>query len=206
LTLMATLAFALVSHAQEIKFGVKGGANFSNWEGKVTILNINGETNTNFHVGGFASIGLSDRFAIQPELLYSTMGSKLNNVGVLSELLNLDNVQGEIGFDISYISVPVYAKVYAAEGFALMAGPQLNFRVDNQEDINVEGIATSLDVVNFYNDLDFGLGFGAQYETDFGLVIGANYYLGLTDVIDNPIITELKNRSFQVSAGWLLFP
>ena len=206
LTLVCTLALALGTQAQEIKVGLKGGASFSNWSGRLLILNINGNSLTNFHGGAMASIGLSDRFAIQPELLYNTMGSNLSNSGVLSELLNLDNLQGEVDFSLAYLSIPIYAKLYATEGLALMAGPQANFRVDNSEDINVQGISSSLDIINFYNDVDFGLSFGAQYETEMGLTIGANYYLGLTDVIDNPIISELRNSSFQVSVGWFLFP
>ncbi|MEM6631750.1 MAG: porin family protein [Bacteroidota bacterium] len=205
-TLVCILAFALTSQAQEIKFGLKGGATFSNWNGKLLILDINGNSLTNFHGGLMVHLGLSDRFGIQPELLYNTMGSNLSNTGVLSELLNLSNLQGEVDFGLSYISLPIYAKLYAAEGFALMAGPQFNFKVDNQEDISVQGISTALDIINFYNDVDFGLSFGAQYEADFGLTVGANYYLGLSDVIDNPIISELRNSAFQVSVGWFLFP
>ena len=87
-----------------------------------------------------------------------------------------------------------------------MAGPQANFRVDNSEDINVQGISSSLDIINFYNDVDFGLSFGAQYETEMGLTIGANYYLGLTDVIDNPIISELRNSSFPDQCRMVFIP
>ena len=98
LALICSLAFALNTQAQEIKIGLKGGASFSNWSGKLLILNINGNSLTNFHGGAMASIGIGDRFAIQPELLYNTMGSNLSNSGVLSELLNLDNLQGEVDF------------------------------------------------------------------------------------------------------------
>ncbi len=62
------------SDSSSLKFGVKGGANFSN------LYTDNVEDNnvlTGFNVGVFAKLPISESLAIQPELLYTTKGSEL---------------------------------------------------------------------------------------------------------------------------------
>lgn len=92
LSAIAIMAFAF-TNAQETRFGVKGGLNLTTfaggnyWDAKSLV---------GFHVGGFAEIKVIERLAIQPEVLFSTQGAKLDDLDVNSKL--------------NYINVPVLAK------------------------------------------------------------------------------------------------
>ena len=71
--LTAAAVFALsYANAQDVKFGAKAGLNLSNFTGDVE----NTSTKVGFQVGGFAEIKISEKFAVQPELLYSLQGTK----------------------------------------------------------------------------------------------------------------------------------
>ncbi|WP_456314955.1 outer membrane beta-barrel protein [Pseudomonas shirazensis] len=70
LSAIAVMAFGSMN-AQETRFGVKGGLNLSNIVGG----DVDGTKSlVGFHVGGLAEIKITDKFAIQPELLYSAQG------------------------------------------------------------------------------------------------------------------------------------
>lgn len=57
---------------QEVTFGAKAGVNFANVTGDVE----NADSKIGFHVGRIVEIAISEKFSIQPELLYSAKGYK----------------------------------------------------------------------------------------------------------------------------------
>ncbi|MBT8210736.1 MAG: PorT family protein, partial [Eudoraea sp.] len=107
-------AFVLTSCVTP-KFGVRGGANFATITGDDT---DNLDSRIGLFLGGTAEFEVvADKFAIQPELLYSMQGSEYS-----------DSDGGFDGrFKLDYLNVPVMAKVYVADGFFLEAGPQIGF-------------------------------------------------------------------------------
>jgi hypothetical protein len=176
--LVLTGVFFLANvNAQDVKFGVKGGVNFSNIEGEGTNL----DARTGFHLGVITEISFSDKFSVQPEVLYSAQGAKLKNFGTSQ---------------IDYLSVPILAKYYIVENFSIEAGPQVSFLVNDvftfeessKEDENLNA-----------ESLDFGFNFGLGYKFDNGLFAQARYNLGITPIEENPDIT---NRVFQLSVGY----
>ena len=88
LTAVAIFAFGF-ANAQEVKFGVKAGLNMSTVQGGY----YSGAVKPGFHIGGLAEIKLNDKFAIQPELLYSLKGSDYNaGLGLFGISLGLDKI------------------------------------------------------------------------------------------------------------------
>ena len=141
-----------------------------------------------------AEIMVSDMFAVQPELLYSSQGS--------------DYDESDEGFDVSgtvkvdYLNIPVMAKYYVVEGFSIEAGPQIGFLLsatdeyDNEED----------DIKEFLKGTDFGVNLGVGYKLENGLNFGARYNLGLSDNLDVDDFetdgAEYKNSVIQISVGY----
>ena len=186
MTAAAVLAFAY-TNAQEVKFGVKGGLNIATLGGDAE----DAKSLVGFHVGGFAEIKLSDKFAIQPELLYSTQGAKF------------EGTDGDADYDdkLDYLNIPVMAKYYVAEGFSLEAGPQIGFLLSAKED--------GEDVKDFYKSIDFGVNFGAGYDFTENLSAGVRYNLGLSNIYDFPeeaedFFGDVKgnNSVFSISVGY----
>ncbi len=166
LSILAVVAFG-TANAQDIKFGVKAGANFSNFTG-----DFDSDGKTGFYVGGLADFSVSEKFHVQPELLYSMEGA--------------DNDGG-----VSYLRLPIMAKYYVMEGLNLQAGPTVAFKIGADDAID-DTIAS----------LDYGLGFGAGFEMASGLFFDLRYNLGLANVYDGSGDFDVKNTNFQVGLGY----
>ncbi|MBN8565914.1 MAG: PorT family protein [Flavobacteriales bacterium] len=170
-------AFLLIgifqADAQMLKFGVKVGANFNSLDGDdATGL----DTYTSFHFGALLEVKVFENFAIQPELLYSSQGAKVNE----------ENIK-DINF--SYITVPVLAKFYLiTDKLSLEAGPQFSFLVN-------ESVPDQFESKSF----DFAAVGGLGFNFTDNIFAQARYVAGLTDTTKD---AEIKNRVIQVSVGY----
>lgn len=195
LTVAAVFAFGF-ANAQETKFGVKGGLNVANLSGDIE----DNSSKVGFHVGGFVEIKVSDKFSVQPELLFSTQGTKLEESGT--------NYSYESNLNLSYLNIPVMAKYYVAEGFSLEAGPQIGFLTTAKSDFTAteSGITVSgdEDVKDEFESIDFGFNFGAGYDFTENLSAGLRYNLGLSNIAktDSGDDFKLSNNVFSVSLGY----
>ena len=93
--LVALFAF-LTSNAQKINFGIKAGLNMSMLTGASDqVMN----SSTGFHAGGFVEFKALGKIAIQPELLFSSQGAKLDGKDAISYLSSTQK--------LNYVLVPV---------------------------------------------------------------------------------------------------
>lgn len=195
MTAAAVMAFAF-SNAQETKFGVKGGVNFANLSGDTEDASLK----VGFHVGGFAEIKVSDKFSVQPELLYSTQGAKFDE--------SVDGVDIESKLNLSYLNIPVMAKFYVAEKFSLEAGPQIGFllsaKAKGEGTENGITISAEQDVKDSFESIDFGLNFGAGYDFTENLSAGVRYNLGLSNIAktEEGDDSKIQNSVFSLSIGY----
>ncbi len=147
------MAGTFISNAQDTKFGVKAGADIATV--KVDLgppFGTASASETGFFVGAFVDLGISEKFSVQPEVLYVAIT------------------------DMNFVSVPVLAKYSIAESFSLVAGPSLNYFLDAEEDefkVNVDfgaiyDITENLDV-----NAKYSLGMGDVSVS--GIFIGAGY-------------------------------
>jgi hypothetical protein len=182
-----TLGFVNAQEKADMAFGVKGGLNIS------TITNadvdgVNSKSLVGFHVGFFGEFMISNKFAIQPEVLYSAQGTELEFEGISGDL------------KLDYITIPVMAKYYVADAFSLELGPQIGFLVSAKAKSGGE----SEDVKDELKSTDVSLNFGLGYDITQNFMIGARYSLGLTRLQDEliPGEDESKNSVFQISVGY----
>ncbi len=190
LLVLAVVGVSTSSNAQEYwNFGIKGGANFTNMTSDGFEDN---NSRTGFHLGVLAEIPVSDRFSIQPEVLYSTQGTKDEGSNYTDE------------YNLDYIQVPVIAKFYIIDGLALEAGPSFNFLVD--EDYKYESglldIRTDSELASTF---EFGGALGASYKFNNGFFLNGRYLAGFTDAFDSDSFDEdaIKNNGFQLGVGFL---
>ena len=156
---MAVLAFGFTNaqDSQNMSFGVKGGLNMSNYTGDIE---IEVDNKIGFFVGGFVEFKVSDKFAVQPEILYSNLGAK----------------NSDVTLEANYILVPLMAKFFVTEQFSLEAGPQVGFLMTAKLDDD--------DIKDGFKSTDFAANFGVGYDVTENISIGLRYSLGLTNVID----------------------
>lgn len=179
----AIAAFGLSNvNAQEVKFGAKAGVNFASLSGD-DADGLDGRTS--FHIGGVVNIGISEKFAVQPELVYSSQGAKGSFEGV------------DVDYNFDYINLPVLAKFTVAEGFSIEAGPQVGFLMSAK--LKAEG--DSLDVKDDLKGIDFAGAIGLAYQMETGLNFSARYNLGLANIADGE--GDIKNNVIQISVGYM---
>lgn len=193
LTLLGLVAFSTSALAQqEVKFGPKAGVNFANLSGL-----DNSEMKTGFHVGAVAEIKFNDKFSIQPEIIYSSQGTKYTTT-----LIPNGTVESKINND--YINVPIMAKYYIVDGFSAELGPYVGFLVKSEGKIG----DNTIDFKDGYKSVDFGLGVGLAYDLPMGVFVGARYNLGLSkaneDVPAGLTVQadDIKNGVIQVGVGY----
>jgi opacity protein-like surface antigen len=169
LSILLVVAVAFTGQAQIFKLGVKAGPNFANLNGG----DIQTKTRTSFHAGGAAEIGLSKKWSLAAELLYTSQGADVDGFGDL----NLD-----------YVSVPVMARIYLIEEkFAIDLGPQFSFLIDEAD-------------TAFENeDYDFAVVGGVTLNITKSIFAQARYVAGLTEASKD---AEIKNSVFQLSVGY----
>ena len=151
-------------------FGAKAGLNFSNLTGD-DISDLDGRTS--FHLGLIAEIMFSEKFGIQPEVLYSAQGAK----------------EGDETLKLDYINIPVLLKYYVTNGLSIEAGPQVGF--------NVVAEAEGADIEDVETDIGAGLGLG--YTTPQGLFFQARYNFGFSEILQD---VDAKNSVMQLSVGY----
>lgn len=178
LTTIAVCAFGF-ANAQETKFGAKVALNIASLTGDVE----DASSLVGFQIGAFAEFKISEKFAIQPELMYSGQGASSDGDGDLN---------------LNYINIPVMAKYYVAKSFSLEAGPQIGFLVSAKAD--------GEDAKDFISSIDFGLNLGAGYDITEKFSAGLRYNFGLSNVFDiDPEFGEdisANNGVFSLSVGY----
>ncbi len=165
--------------AQILKFGIKGGVNYANFTGK----DISSDAISSFHFGATAELRLSEKLAIQPELLYSTVGANYDNT--------IGDITKEIKSKLGYIAIPVLAKINLNRSITLEAGPQFSFLMSKKNEFKPG------DTNSYETAIVAGLGL----QLTNSIFIQARYGFGLTKVAEN---SNVKNAVGQLSLGFLL--
>jgi Outer membrane protein beta-barrel domain len=173
--------FIAVTHtiiAQKISWGMKAGANITNFTGG-DFQNVNKKALIGFHAGLFLNFNFG-LLSLQPEVLVSTAGAKFENA--------------DSSFRLTYLSVPVMLKFRTPGGFYFEIGPQVGFKLS-------ENISNQT-VKDFAKNLDLTAAGGLGFQTKGGLGLGARYLAGLSKV-GNFIATssadpDFKNSIFQI--------
>ena len=200
--LMSILWLAPDTEAQSTraKAGIKGGANLSNlYAEDVT----DEDARVGFHAGVFGQLFVNEGFAIQPEVNFSTKGSK-----VVTEYSVIDQ---ETKFNLSYIDVPILAVFKLGKAVELHAGAYWAYLVG--ANIDTDGDLSNdfrrLDRDNF-EKWDYGLVGGLGFNLGEDIQLGARYNYGLNEIAKSrgarAMLRDSKNSVAQLYLAFNLNP
>ena len=189
LVMLAITAFIFsAAHSQGFHLGIKGGANISKLTGKT----FTEEFGYGYHLGGFAEIGLGDKFSIQPEVLFNQYSqdtaSKFNTV------YDLKASRGNI--KLNYLTIPILLNYKASSFLSLQAGPQFGILMDQ----NVTVVQNGKEA---FSKGDFSMLAGVQLKLASFRVYG-RYVVGLSNLNDIDNKDKWKNQGFQVGVGFAI--
>ncbi|MBF8455842.1 PorT family protein [Kaistella sp. G5-32] len=169
-------AIALFGAMNAQTFGLKAGMNVS------SVSESGTKSKVGFYGGVLMNAPIASSFSIQPEVLYSGKGFKV------------DSGIGDVTGNLDYISIPVMIQYNVVPQFYLEAGPEFSFLIS----ANAKGGGASVDVKDSFNGFDVGVGLGAGYYFIPSVGINARYVAGFTDIVKNNPGSSVKNGVFQV--------
>jgi hypothetical protein len=208
----ANIASAQDAEKAKMRFGILGGVNLQNFNGK----DFNGAKLENdmiigFHGGVNIQIPIVPEFYFQPGVLFTTKGSKNTSNSITSTI------------NISYIEVPlnlVY-KGLLGNGYIMLGfGPYVSYgimgkakyeggSVSYEEDIIFQNVVESSDplLATYFKAFDAGGNIFVGYEMAGGLFFQLNTQFGMLKINpeDNRLGTNetaLRNTGFGLSLGY----
>jgi hypothetical protein len=205
--LFAGLSFCW-AQAQTLRFGFKGGINYSNVAGN--LQNEAGFSNKiSFHGGIGTQVRLvGDLLSLNPELLYSQKG-----YNYLNQETTVNGVEHEnkAKRNYSYVDLPVLLQV-KVRGFFVEAGPQIGYlagiqdkkerSVNNIEDKDVQWLSKE-----GLPEWEAGYVAGLGFQAGNGLSLGVRYngrIDGLVKEDANANWTNARHSVMQLQLGFLL--
>jgi len=222
LTLSAILIFSTIALQAQIGFGILGGVNFQNINGKDNSgTKLENGLLTGFHAGVNVNIPMAPDFYFQPGLLFSVKGAKNDFFSPQTKASG----DFETTTKLSYIEMPLNLlyRPQLGKGYMLLGfGPYIAYGLGGSENSEILGLVSyersvkyKNRVTNFtellenayYRPFDAGANIFFGYELSLGVFIQLNAQLGLLKI--NPEYAwesdskaSYKNTGYGISIGY----
>ena len=180
LVILAILCItAGTASAQKLHVGIKGGANINKLTGK----SFDDQFSFGYHVGGFFSVGLGKKFAIQPEVLFNQINvDTSSNYSTVYQFNKVSKVQ------LKYLSIPIMLNYKPVKYLGILTNKSKTL-VQNGKDAFKSG--------------DLSMLGGVQVNISH-LNIYARYAVGLSNLNDIDNKEKWKSQSIQLGVGLTL--
>jgi hypothetical protein len=191
LSLLAASLFISQVMMAQFHIGAKAGANIIKIDGK----SFNDEFRYGYHLGGFAEIRLSNKFILQPEVLFNQFSTSVDSSfeNVYHNAFN----SSQSNVKLTYLSIPILLNYKLIGSFlSLQAGPQFSVLMNKDKNLLQNGAEA-------FKQGDFSMVGGAQVKLGPFRVNG-RYVVGLSNLSDLGDQNKWKTQGFQVSVGFAL--
>ncbi|BAP31576.1 uncharacterized protein CHSO_2539 [Chryseobacterium sp. StRB126] len=203
-----------------ITFGVKAGLNASTISRSDDRYYESGDHNdedklkVGFQAGVFVNIPVAEKFSIQPELLFSQLGSKVeetysyysSNYGFKSNF--------EYKANLNYLTLPVMVQYNILPQLYVEAGPEFGYLLGGKikgDDTRttIKGNSTTISKESYSEDLpmdlyrrfNFGIGIGAGYYFTQNFGVTARFTAGISNIMKETDY-KMRNNAFQVGVAY----
>ena len=173
--IICTVLFSTATtKAQSFHFGPMLDINYANIHGK----GIQSSFTPGYQAGGFLEIKFNEHWSVQPEVLYTWSAYKRGD-DFMTYYVNQGRSEAGTNIHLGSVSVPVLAKYSINKTFSILAGPQYDHLLYDDEDLLL------YDKQAFKDD-EISANIGAQVNLENVSFFG-RYTKGLTDInsIDN---------------------
>ena len=179
--------FANAAFSQKLNIGFKVGANIN----KITGKTFSDQFSYGYHLGGFVSVGLGNKFAIQPEVLFNQVNvDTSNNFSTVYKFNKVEKVQ------LKYLSIPILLNYKPIKFLTLQAGPQFGVLINKSNTLVENGR-------DAFKGGDFSMLGGVQVNISH-LKIYGRYAVGLNNLNDIDDKEKWKSQSIQLGVGFTL--
>ncbi len=177
----------------QLSLGLRGGVNLAKQTSEGDGIEITTDNIMGLAFAGIAEIGLTENFAIQPELVFVQKGGKTE---VFDE---------EFKLVLNHFEVPILLKYkFGTEmiGAFVSVGPSFGYSLSGEAD------GEKIEDWEAYNRFEIGANFGGGVGIKMGagmVFVDARYLLGLSNIADNEFDEDFKshNKGIGLSIGYL---
>lgn len=186
---LAALVFFVNAAMAQFTAGIKAGANITKIDGK----SFKEEFRYGYQLGGFAIVGLGEKFAIQPEVLYTQTQTRVDsNFKNIYQSAFREVRDGDV--KLNYLTIPLMLNYKFIGNFlSLQAGPQFGILLNKSDNLLENGKEA-------FKRGDFSMAAGAQVKISKAVVSG-RYVVGLNNISDLGDQNKWKNQAIQLSVG-----
>lgn len=213
LAIMVMFGFSAMSQTEGISFGLRGGVNFQNINGKdVTGDKLELDLLTGFNAGVVIQFPVAPEFFVQSGLLYTTKGAKSDNFQGTN--INMELNPSYIELPINLLYKPLLGQGHLLLGF----GPYLAYGIggkatigsDQYDIVFANEFSSAFPYGQYLKRLDYGANLFFGYELSNGISLQLNTQFGLAEINaknTNPLYsngdTSFKNTGFGLSLGYM---
>jgi long-subunit fatty acid transport protein len=228
-SILTLIFLTIATNAQSlipVKYGIKAGLNFSNLNITPAIDGVQPTDNSSqmgIAAGFIVHIPLSDKWFINPEVLYSQKGASFNYAFTHDyEIDQRDEYKTTNPLTLSYVELNPTISYKATDKLALNFGPSVSFLIGEKYDYTQDPVRDITNTTNILTEglvetesLDVGLNLGISYFFTEHFFVDSRVYTGfievasaiqpyevITSIIPNPAYT-LKNRAIVLSLSYL---
>lgn len=176
--------------SQSLHLGIKGGANFGKISGKA----YTDEYKLGYHIGAYAAIGITSKFGIQPEVMFSQTNAEGKTASGLSPAYDFSNVKSA---KFNSLIIPIMLNYKINPFITLQAGPQFGVVIDKNKSLFANGKEA-------FKSGDFALAGGIQLNL-LKFKIYGRYVGGMTNLDNIGNEDTWKESTIQVGLGINLF-
>ena len=191
-TKLAIMAIALLTAqaaSAQFHIGAKGGANLVKVDGK----SFKDEFRYNYHVGGFAEIGLTrdGKLTLQPEVLFNQYSTTLdsNFKSIYENVLSSEQAHVKL----NYLTIPILLNYRLIGPLYLQAGPAFSILMNQDKNFLQNGGEA-------FKNGDFSMIGGAQVRIA-KIYLSGRYVVGLANINDIDNQEKWKSQAIQLSVG-----
>ena len=189
LAIMAIALLTMQAASAQFRIGAKAGANLVKVEGK----SFSDEFRYNYHLGGFAEIGLTrdKKLTLQPEVLFNQYSTTLdsNFKSIYENVLTSE----QAFVKLNYLSFPILLNYRLLGPIYLQAGPAFSILMDQNKNFLQNG-------GDAFKKGDFAMIGGAQIRIT-KIYITGRYVVGLANINDIDNQDKWKSQAIQLSLG-----
>ncbi|MDR6369939.1 hypothetical protein J2795_001518 [Chryseobacterium bernardetii] len=205
-----------VTTAPSVRFGIKAGFNGSTFSrGERNEVDNSEKVKAGSYIGVFANIPLAEKFSIQPELLFSQLGSKTEDIFIHHSENSYTKQEYTYKTNLNYLTLPVMVQYHILPQLYVEAGPEFGLLLggkiegDGRNEIRYND-TTSTSTESFdnkipmklYNKFNFGIGIGAGYYFTQNFGVTARFTAGVTGIFKNDYGTKVRNNALQIGVAY----
>ena len=200
-----------------VRFGVKAGFNGSTFNrGERKEIDNNEKIKIGSHIGVFANIPVAEKFSIQPELLFSQLGSKTEDLFIHNSGDYFTMQSYTYKTNLNYLTLPIMIQYNILPQLYVEAGPEFGLLLggkvkgDGRSEIAFDG-TTTVSTENFsenitmnrYNKFNFAIGIGAGYYFTQNFGVTARFTAGTTPIFKNDYYdNKVRNNALQIGVAY----